>query len=174
MPATRAPLAHPPARLPPQSELTLHALKLGTEFLRPGGAFVTKVFRSADYTSLIWVFKQLFRAVHVTKPLSSRNSSAEIFVVCKGFLAPDKIDPRMLDSRHVFAMVNEGSAPAVDVLHAKAKQKRHREVRGGGGGGVLKRQMTRHPPPHTQPHPSPSPGLRREPGAAVVPSRHRV
>eukprot|EP00499_Haloplacidia_sp_CaronLabIsolate_P009505 CAMPEP_0196775398 /NCGR_PEP_ID=MMETSP1104-20130614/4000_1 /TAXON_ID=33652 /ORGANISM="Cafeteria sp., Strain Caron Lab Isolate" /LENGTH=342 /DNA_ID=CAMNT_0042145563 /DNA_START=20 /DNA_END=1045 /DNA_ORIENTATION=- len=125
-----------------QSELTLHALKLATEFLRPGGAFVTKVFRSADYTSLMWVFQQLFRHVHVTKPLSSRNSSAEIFVVCKGFLAPDKIDPRMLDPRHVFAMVDESSAPAVDVLHAKAKQKRHREGYDAATGQLLYRAST--------------------------------
>lgn len=109
-----------------QAELVLHSLKLATEFLTKDGTFVSKVFRSKDYNSLLWVFNQLFSKVEATKPASSRDVSAEIFVVCRGFKAPSHIDPRLLDPKHVFEdLALLQSAGKTDLAHPE-KHTRHR------------------------------------------------
>ena len=71
-----------------QSQLLLSALNLAISCLRPGGAFVAKIFRGKDVTLLYSQLKIFFPFVTCAKPKSSRNSSIESFVVCQGFAPP--------------------------------------------------------------------------------------
>lgn len=45
---------------------------------------------------------QLFEKVEVDKPQASRAASAEIYVLGFRYKAPAKIDPRLLDVKHLF------------------------------------------------------------------------
>lgn len=113
-----------------QSELVLFAVKLASEFLREGGWFITKVFRSSDYNSLIYVMRQLFHKVEATKPAASRSQAAEIFVVCSGYKAPSSIDNKLLDPKYALKQLEEEDEMKVNTfksIKAIFDKKRSRE-----------------------------------------------
>lgn len=112
-----------------QIELSLHAMKVATETLRRGGWFITKVFRSKDYNALMYVANQLFTKVESNKPQSSRGTSAEIFMVCQGYKAPDIIDPKLLDPKFALEEVeddNTGTAEKITSLKKLLTNKKNR------------------------------------------------
>lgn len=82
-----------------QAQLVLAALNLATVLLRQGGAFVAKVFRGKEIGLLYDQLRVFFDEVSSVKPASSRASSLEGFVVCRGLRLPkghrtdEMIDP---------------------------------------------------------------------------------
>jgi len=90
-----------------QNELVLYSIKLASEFLKEGGWFISKVFRSVDYNALLYVMKQLFQKVEATKPLASRSQAAEIFVICQGYKNPAYIDPKLLDPKYALKQLDD-------------------------------------------------------------------
>ncbi|OQR90963.1 ribosomal RNA methyltransferase [Achlya hypogyna] len=78
-----------------QSELLLAALNITTFVLAPGGSFVAKIFRCKHYEFLAAQLSLFFAEVTCAKPQSSRASSNEHFVVCRGFQLPPGYAPMM-------------------------------------------------------------------------------
>jgi tRNA (cytidine32/guanosine34-2'-O)-methyltransferase len=68
-----------------QAQLILSALQLTTCILKPGGAFVAKIFRGRDIDLLYSQLSYLFERVICAKPRSSRGTSLEAFIVCLGY-----------------------------------------------------------------------------------------
>lgn len=91
-----------------QAQLILAALNIATLLLRPGGAFVAKIFRGRDTTLLHAQLRLFFRTVTIAKPQSSRNSSLEAFVVCQHYDPPVGFAPSLSEpllDRHYSAEV---------------------------------------------------------------------
>jgi 23S rRNA (uridine2552-2'-O)-methyltransferase len=67
--------------------LAEEAFAFAEGILRPGGAFVAKVFQGGTEGELLAALKRVFAEVRHAKPAASRAESAETYVVAKGFRA---------------------------------------------------------------------------------------
>ncbi|KAG5518995.1 hypothetical protein PMAC_002526 [Pneumocystis sp. 'macacae'] len=65
--------------------------------------------------------------VEATKPLASRDVSAEIFVICQEYKAPDKIDPKFFDPKFVFEDLPDSSQDHKSRVFNPSKKRRQRD-----------------------------------------------
>jgi 23S rRNA (uridine2552-2'-O)-methyltransferase len=65
--------------------LAEEAFGFAETILRPGGAFVAKVFQGGSEGGLLVALKRAFVEVRHAKPAASRAESAETYVIAKGF-----------------------------------------------------------------------------------------
>ncbi|PID42991.1 MAG: 23S rRNA (uridine(2552)-2'-O)-methyltransferase RlmE [Proteobacteria bacterium] len=75
----------PSVDIPKAMYLVELALDLAKTVLKPGGAFVTKVFQGEGYNDLLGDMRTCFSKVVSRKPDASRARSREMYQVCKGF-----------------------------------------------------------------------------------------
>ena len=61
------------------------AADFALDVLKPGGSFLSKVFRGGAEGKLLTTLKQNFATVHHLKPPASRAGSVELFILAKGF-----------------------------------------------------------------------------------------
>ena len=71
--------------IPSAMHLVELGLEMANEVLRPGGAFVTKVFQGEGFDDLLRTMKRDFQRVASRKPDASRGRSREQYQVCTGF-----------------------------------------------------------------------------------------
>ena len=61
------------------------ALEFCLEHLKPTGVFVTKAFQGSGYSQYVEALKRVFKKVAAKKPAASRDTSAEVYLVARGF-----------------------------------------------------------------------------------------
>jgi 23S rRNA (uridine2552-2'-O)-methyltransferase len=70
-------------------ELCRMALAVAEATLKLGGAFVAKVFMGGDFPAFQKELRGRFDEVHVVRPRATREHSYEVYVVGKGYRAPE-------------------------------------------------------------------------------------
>ncbi len=66
------------------TELFLRALEVAVHFLKPGGAFVGKIFMGEDFPAARAEVRKHFREERLIRPEGTRTVSYEIFVIGQG------------------------------------------------------------------------------------------
>ncbi|MDR2846651.1 MAG: RlmE family RNA methyltransferase [Candidatus Methanoplasma sp.] len=78
-------------------ELCMYAVNVCDRVLKKNGKAVMKVFQGDMIDILIRELERRFRIVKVTSPDASRDTSSEVYVIAKGFLASSNVKPIKLE-----------------------------------------------------------------------------
>ena len=70
-------------------DLCRRALYLADSLVRPGGAFVCKVFEGGDVPDLVDEVRARYRKIKRIKPKSTRSESVELFIVAQDRVAEE-------------------------------------------------------------------------------------
>ena len=62
-------------------DLNLFCLELSKKLLKPNGTLLIKSFTNSNLLYLKKEFKKLFNSVHIEKPLASKTSSPEVYLL---------------------------------------------------------------------------------------------
>ena len=73
-------------------KLVLSAFTLARVVLKNNGTFLFKIWSGSDEQKLVVMLSQHFRQVKTVKPAASRDDSAEVFVLCRNFIRPPKLN----------------------------------------------------------------------------------
>ena len=68
-----------------QNDLAFMAKDYAIKMLKPGGAFLTKIFQGKDVNLLIKELKNYFEIVRTFKPVACRKNSIETYIIGKNF-----------------------------------------------------------------------------------------
>lgn len=70
-------------------ELSHEVLRYCTDFLKPGGSCLMKVFQGEEFDRFVRTVKKRFRNAKIIKPDATRDRSREVYVVGLGFIERD-------------------------------------------------------------------------------------
>ena len=73
-------------------KLVLSAFTLARVVLKNNGTFLFKIWSGSDEQKLVVMLSQHFKQVKTVKPAASRDDSAEVFVLCRNFIRPAKLN----------------------------------------------------------------------------------
>ena len=64
-------------------ELCMEAMNFSKETLKNDGKFISKIFMGSTFNEIVSEAKKIFKENKVFKPLASKKSSKESFIICK-------------------------------------------------------------------------------------------